>query len=866
MCLLCALVMVVPAQGQELAARFERMLVGAIVGGREAETFEVLREGDVFHVPLVALADTCGCEIEYRDEGEFIVTPLGSKRIDPATITEVDGVRFISERFLRTDLGTQVEFVQELYALRFMFPWTPGAALRAATIDDRPAMQADDLPASLSLSSVQLNASHARRPGEVRSLVNSLAHGRVAGGRWRLRADQSFAGPTNLQEYAWTRTFDQALMLAGHQRINLHPLLGSMEMTGLQGAWTNQPLDAFALSSQPSELLPRTLRAATTIAGRGPAAGIAELRIDGIAAQARTITLNGVYEFLDVQLPSRQSSRIEVYVYDRFDRSAPLEIHDHTRGVSDQLLPAGAALVMGGAGRRGNYIGDLMTRRVGAGPTTATGFVQSRYGVTDRMTLEAAVQTNGTQRQALVGLAGSIGRHVVGSAAVATSHGSMAWDLDVQGYFSGWRVTGRSQQTGGGFSGGLGPGGHDHYAEVAFRPSDSLDVGLVASKRYDGVAGTRYLLPVLSWQPTARTWLRARPDLFGRYRFDFSWSVVDTSRLTVAHVDGNTNVGVSSSLSRSLLVSLNTEWDDRFGTRQSAQASWVGANAWQPGFTAGLRRTRGELGVMLGAQATFGPGVLVSAQFENDPRVNDPLGRRDPRITLRLHTDLAFARGQVLGASTYALSTTRGAVGGRIRIAGGEDVDAADLEGLHVLVDGRAMTRTQRGGRFFIGNLRPGVYNIEIDPEGMPIELTISGTGRRVRIEPGAVTGVDFSAIREFGFAGRVLVEDVAFANALVELLDREGNVIQSARTDRFGLYRFDGVPVGRYRVRLSSRNAPGADVMWPTRVVSVQDFLFGQDLVLRRTDIREQRVPDGLSNGSGGGEGGGRGSGPGAH
>jgi len=474
------------------------------------------------------------------------------------------------------------------------------------------------------------------------------------------------------------------------------------------------------------------------------------------------------------------------------------------------------------------------------------------------------VQTRGDQRQAMVGLAGSFGRNFVGSAAVATSGGTVGWDVDVQGYFSRWRVTGRSQQTGAGFNPGLGSEQYDHYAEVEYRPTDSLDIALVGSRRYDGLVATQYVLPAVSWQPTARTWLRARPDLFGRYRFDFSWSFVGTSRLTAAYIDGDTNVGISSSLSRALLVSVSGEWNDRYGTRQTVQASWVGASAWQPGFTAGVRRTRGEIGVMLGAQATFGPGVLASVQFENDPRVNDPLNRRDPRVTIRLHTDLAFARGQVLSGSTYALSTTRGAVGGRIRVVGDGDVSAEDLEGLPVLVDGRAVTRTQRGGRFFIGNLRPGVYNIEIDPEGLPIELTIQGSGRRARVEPGAVTGVDFSATREFGFAGRVLVEDEVFANALVELIDRRGNVVQSARTDRFGLYRFDGVPVGRYRVRLSAKNAPGADVIWPTREVLVEDFLFGQDLVLRRGDIRELRIPEGLTGGSGSGEAGGQGSGQG--
>jgi hypothetical protein len=849
-----ALVLPEPAVAQQGDADFEYLLVGALIGSREGETFEVLRRGGEFFIPLVALIDTCGCELEERDSGPFIVTPLGIRQVGSESVTVVDGIRYVSERFLTAELGTQVDFIEELYALRFIFPWTPGAALRVSTLAMDEALPADDSPAPLALSSVRVNARYTRSANASDSTLNSLFTGRVGGGRWRVGLDQTVSGTTNVREYGWMRTYGQKLVLAGHQRVSLHPLLASMELTGVQGAWTNQPLETFATSSQPTELLPRTLRTATTITGRGPAAGIAELRIDGVPVEVRAITLDGVYEFFEVHLPSRQSSHIEVYVYDRFNRVAPLEIHDHTRGVSDQLLPAGAALVMGGVGLAGNYFGDLINERESL--AAPTGFLQSRYGLSDRMTLEATLQTHGDRKQALVGVAGSFGRNFVGSAAVAASGGGVGWDVDVQGYFSRWQVTGRSQQTAAGFSSDFAAARYDHYGEFVFRPTSHLDIGLVAASRYDGVVATEYVLPSLSWQPTARTWLRARPDVFGRYRFDFSWAAVDRARLTAAYLDGNLNVGVNGSVTDSIMVGANSEWDERYGDRQTVQASWVGQSALQPGFAAGISRTRGALGVMLGAQAVVGPGVLVSAQFENDPRYNDPLNRRDSRVTLRIQTDLAFAGGQVLGGSTYALSTTRGAVGGQVKVGGDVELPPGALEGLTVMVDGRAVTRTQRGGRFFVGNLRSGVHTIEIDAEGMPIELNLPHPTRRARVEPGAVTGVDFVAIQEFGFAGRVLVEDQVFARALVELLDLQGELIDSARTDRFGLYRFDGVAVGTYRVRLSPKNAPNADVVWPHRTVTVDDFLFGQDLVLRRVDIHELSVPDELTGGQGAGGG----------
>src|SRR5690606_2606424 len=44
-------------------------------------------------------------------------------------------------------------------------------------------------------------------------------------------------------------------------------------------------------------------------------------------------------------------------------------------------------------------------------------------------------------------------------------------------------------------------------------------------------------------------------------------------------------------------------------------------------------------------------------------------------------------------------------------------------------------------------------------------------------------------------------------ANALVELLDDEGAVVASQRTDAAGYYRFDGLAPGTYQVRVAGSN-----------------------------------------------------------
>jgi hypothetical protein len=426
----------------------------------------------------------------------------------------------------------------------------------------------------------------------------------------------------------------------------------------------------------------------------------------------------------------------------------------------------------------------------------------------------------------------------------------------MQGYFRRWQISARSQRRGAGFSSSFSDAREDHQAEILFRAASNLDVGVIAARRAGGRADVAYVLPTLSWQPLSRTWLRARPDYFGRYRFDFSWAVTDRSRFAVSYADRGIILTATNSVTRRVQLTASGQWQEGFGDRQQVQVSWAGTGRRQLGLTGAVRRTGGRIGVMLGAQAAVGPGILASLQFENSPAFGDPQRRYDPRLTLRVFSDMAFARGRVLSGNTYALSTTRGAIGGQVKIPTGANVAPDDLAGLPVLIDGKAMTRTERGGRFFLGNLRPGVYEVSLDPDGLPIELTLEDSSRRARVEPGAVTGVEFTTTLEYGFAGRVTVEGQFFANAIVELVDAEGGVLQTVRTDRFGLYRFDRVVVGRYVVRLAAANAPRADITWPSRTVEVKDFMFGQDLELSRQDIEERDLPAGLNTGQGQGQG----------
>ena len=142
-------------------------------------------------------------------------------------------------------------------------------------------------------------------------------------------------------------------------------------------------------------------------------------------------------------------------------------------------------------------------------------------------------------------------------------------------------------------------------------------------------------------------------------------------------------------------------------------------------------------------------------------------------------------------------------------------------------------------GQFFIGALQPGVYQIELERDNLPIELVPRLARLNAQVGGAAVTRVDFIVRPEFGAAGRVVGPDGApIAGLALELLDGARVVVERTVTDAFGLYRMDGLPVGSYLLRVApgARGVSGEPAS--SRIVNIaDDFVFGQDLVLATGD-----------------------------
>lgn len=817
----------------------DRLLVGIVIHGRELATLEVLRDGE-FLLPFDEFVALTGITVVEAPTRLTLVTPIGRVELHRDELVERSGVQFLPESFIEAKLASPVSFDVEEFALIVDLPWSTPSERRPQAVAER--LVPDVRPPPLSLSTLRFDGQYVDSSiaGES-EFANALLAGRAGPGRWQVRTTTSFEGETRWQDYAWVTAQRRSLWLVGHQRVSLHPVLPVVEVTGVQAALTNQSLSLFSRRYEPGELLPRRLRPVDSFTGTGPPAGVAELRIDGAVVARQTISLSGLWAFYEVPVRSFQHSRIEVWLYERHNVLVPVEVQDRTRAASAFLLPKGAWVHQGGAGYDGNLVQDVIDERE---DSDWAGFYQARHGLTSGLTLETAVQSRPDRLQAMAGLVARPWRGLIVSAAPAVADGAFGWHVELDGRRPEWYLRGFSRYHEAGFLTELSLESFDHYLEVGHIPGPTLDVSLIGRSREEAGVRTDYVRPALRWSPSPAVSLQARPDEYGDYIANFQYRHRDLARLSVSYQD-RTYADLSMWPWDRTSVFVGAEFGGPLPDRYSLAAQYLAGGALRPTILAGPLYSEGELGYQIKTSATLAPGMLLRIEYEDDPL---PVysGERERRFFVGLNADLTWAQGRVMPASTRGIREDRGGIAGVVVVERAPAGMQYTLEGLTILVDGRAMATTTRGGRFYVSNLPEGVFEVRLDTEKLPIELQPVRDTVAAQVAGGAVTRLSFTVRPEYGIAGRLSdrfgrrLEDIT-----VELLGSDGAAVGRGVSDRFGLYRIDRLPPGTYTLRVAPGQLPGVEL--PTREVVVSDdFLFGQDLQLplELSDVDPEAAP----------------------
>ncbi|WP_026734436.1 carboxypeptidase-like regulatory domain-containing protein [Fischerella sp. PCC 9605] len=824
-----------------ILATAKSLLVGVFINEREVGSLEVIPEGNTLLIPLDDFAQIADLEVEKTEDKIQLKTPLGVVTLTEADFKKIEGITYISDTFLKENLLTNIELKTSDLALNVDLPWRRSGGQSGQAIDLQPEVR----PPSSGLSNLRQELNYHDNSGRTNWRTSTLLGGRLAGGAWRLRLDNNFVNNPQLSEYFYFKRSGQFLYQIGKQQLALNPVLSGLNLTGLQFGYTNLSADRFNTSYSASELLPRRSQPTQTFRGVVPPASFVQLRVGGVVLAQQQVGLGGEYDFQDVRLPIGQTSDIELLVYERNNLSVPIEIRSLSLNSSDLLLPASGNLQLAGLGVTGNWLqnslfDDFNSTQAGK----FAGFYQIRQGVSNDLTLEAGVQVLPETTQAQVGFAWRLASPLILSANVGTSAGELAYKADLDFQLSNWRILGTSELYPKGYLASFntdnGRDRQNHSLDASYKFSDDFTLGLIARSYQSLNIDSSYILPTFFLRPARNLSFRGSPNYSGDYVFGATYQPTRNSRLLFNAYGDIYTSDFSYDLNRQYRLSFGTESGGDLATRYTLtlgrNAQTLSGLSWR----LGLGYREGEIGPFVGASMRILPGLFASIDYQGIPsRYRNIVGSiGDDRLTISLISDLSFAGGSLAPAEYSSISKDRGAIAGRIIVEGGRK--NTDLSGGIIQVynnRGRNVgaAKIDSQGNFFVGNLREGVYVVQLDPDELPIEIALRKTSIVAEVASSAVTKLDFPVGLEYGLAGRITdVSGQPMAQVQVELVGADGKPITSAVTDESGLYRLDGVPVGKYTLQIPSQDAIAEGKNLPKRGVEIRnDFVYEQNLQL---------------------------------
>ena len=779
------------------------LLAVAIVDGRESQISIALRRapGDgAYGVSLETLAKVLGVAITAGEDGGFSVdTPLGKAAFTAAEVTADRGGNFVDMSMLASRLGCRMRFDESEFALIVDTGWRD---LPAGQTQPALALPIDVHAPNLSLSRWRTELVSQYAGGDITSTAITDLGGALGPGYWQAQILDGIDHRPRVGELFWVMDRGPSRWLIGQQRVAINPLLPGFDLSGVQMAYTNSPEYLYSQSPLSGQIVPYAASPLTVVEGEGPAGGIAELQLDGQVLMRQTIGLDGRYEFRNVPASTVNAIRLEVAIYEFRDVGVPMRIDRVYAQASNLQLPEGTWVSYAGAGLNGRRLDSLDTAGGSAG------FYQFRYGLSPALTVDAVIQGIDGNRYGSVGAAASLGP--LGAWAMygaRNSEGGGAWSVLGEGGRNGWFWHAYAQHFDAGFNEGLDLNTSDGAIE-----SRSVEFGrmlgrrarisLVHGQRTDAFGETiEYTKPALDWRPLDSLSLSARPDYQGDYSYAASWHPGARSHVGLTRYGDRTEAMAEYDFNSGYRLMATRLHQDELGERSGLFLRRQAFGARHLSWTLGALQGDGETGYYIEGGMEVRPGLHARLDVLKDPLIRTA-SESSPTVTLNLVADFAVT-GSGLARGSYNVALQQ--VGGISGALGGDlpaGLRQETLAHVGVSLNGQIRGETDAAGRFYIGDLKPGVYRVGLEPDNLPIELSASGSARNVEVRSGATTRADFRLELLLGCAGRV--QGFRDPGRLrIALVDMEGQLIDETRLSDSGFYRADGLQPGAYRILL---------------------------------------------------------------
>lgn len=801
----------------------ELVLVSFVLNGRDLNQDAILAFDPLTDEAYVDAREfAAALNLGYKAQGKHVemTTPIGSALFESRQWRELDGRIMLSLKNLGEGLASDINFSQRNYAVQAQVPWRTDAPVDPAEVI-RPGGSADveiDAPKA-SLSFIRSEYLHRIQGDADTSTVITDTGGRLFNGFWRTRVRDYIEDDPFFEDYAWLQSGAHHRLLIGNQTLSLDPLLKGFEFTGAQGAWSNRSIGLFTDALQAEQLITNQRGSIRTFIGEGPAGGRAELRIEGVAVAETIISLDGRYEFRDVELPAGAVVEVEAWLYQRGNSGVPDDIESFSGYNTNRVLPGNTLLFQGGFGVDGNLIEDAR------GELDAAGFFTAYYAPVDGLTVEGMYQRLGGQDSALTGVSANLDRFGFISAQLAYSGSDHAWRVEAENTQKHWFWRGFTQSEPDGWFGREGDL-DDIFGELGYRFNSHWRLSLIGRDFQSNDDDFDYLLPAAEWRPTNHLTFRARPDFDGDYMAQAFWRINRAHTLSGIYNEAESSMQWRYNLPNRDNLLVQALDRDQLGQRVSAIYRHASGGLRSLGWALGLLVGESSVGFLAQGNYEFVPGLRFRGEVFRDPFSGVLDDSPDTVVTLSLVANFNFAGGRISRGHFRRELLDMGTVSGRIAVPEGFN-DAFDLSGVAVMVNNQIRTRTELNGRFSVPFLAPGIYRVKLDLDGLPLELQPENDAYWVEVAAGAASYVNFTTDVRLGFAGQIKdPTGCVFAGEVVEVL-QQGKVAQRIRSNDFGYYRVDDLAPGNYQIR-------AADHLSHEHTVQLsRGFLFGQDIVL---------------------------------
>lgn len=796
-------------------------LVGIVVDGKEIAMELVYREGDRLYLPAQLLG-RLGISGRNWDGDLVLVTPGGEVRASRAMFRRIEGGLYFSEALLRDVLQIQWEFSPEKYAITMTLPWWQTDQQSVRRQAGQTARGVDVAPSSVGLTQIRLDHTHVHNDAGSYGQSDLLLRGRLLDGVWRGEVRAQENRPTRAEDYYWLRDFEQFQALVGNQQVLINPLLPAIENTGAQVLYSSEGIEFDPYHDQSrSQYIRRFGIPVKDIEGVAQPGAIAELRVNERPVARIRVNLDGTFRFRDVRNNSLQFQTTRVHILDQRSM-VELEVQDFSRTPIDLLLDQGESVLFAGGGANGNPLDPLL------GTSGAAGFGLARYGVSDWLTLEAGLQSAIHGFHQTVGATASLGRNWAGTASFGHADGATGHSVELYGRSDRWHLTARAQEFGDGFRNPSSLESSTQQLRYEYWVSSAVSVGLEGRSLKTATGTSEYILPGASWRYRGN-YVKLWPDLDGEYRLDvrtthrqrdwFEFVHSSTGSRAEYRYFRNQNHEIFGRLDHrefdgSTIAEFGSIWyPNRFDDRSQLRGSVLGGD--------------GGFGYRFLWQTTVLPGLFSNLELRQEPVATEFY---DPGLQVRwtLSVDLSIAGGRPVPARNNFVQGRLGSIAGRITLPDGQSIASEGIDQVSILIDGRPRTAILRGKHFFVRNLPPGIYEVELGSEYLPMNLSPRQASYRVKVGPAATSTVDFVVQPEYGLAGQVTGPDEGgIASVLVKVVDDHGTALAQTWTDSYGYFRVAGLPPGEYDVRI-------AESQGVNRTVRIVDaFLFDVDLRL---------------------------------